>query len=67
MDTKPIVEYLGDAEFFDYAGNPDSPVARVYALNHPIWGNDVVRTSLILKLEDNGDFETRNTRYRKTG
>jgi len=66
MKIKPIVEYEGDAFFYDHNGNPEWPVASIYALDHPVLGSRYVRTSVILNKHDNGDFETLNTIYRKT-
>jgi hypothetical protein len=38
--------------------------AHGYALNHPLLGESVVRTSLVIsKAEDGSSFETLNTRY----
>lgn len=37
--------------------------ARVYGLDHPVLGTDVIRTSIIVKNNDDGSFETLNTLY----
>lgn len=58
---KPIVHYLGEPEFYR-AG--DGNVARVHALDHPILGQDIVRTSRVLKKLPDG-FETLNTIYKE--
>ena len=63
---KPVVEYVGEADFHNHAGNPAWPVASVYGINHPFLGTQLIRTSKIVKKHDNGDFETLNTLYRKT-
>ena len=59
---KPIVGYLGYASFHSTG---DAVVAIVNVLNHPKLGNEIVRTSIIVSIEDTGDFETLNTRYVK--
>jgi hypothetical protein len=59
---KPIVHYLGDAGFYS---NSDCVLAVVNALDHPKLGNQVVHTSIVISIEDTGDFETVNTRYVK--
>ncbi len=59
---KPVVHYIGYANFHNVS---DVIVASVNALNHPKLGNDVVRTSVVVSIEDNGNFETLNTRYIK--
>lgn len=59
---KPIVHYIGYANFHNVS---DVIVASVNALNHPKLGNDIVRTSIVISIEDTGDFETLNTRYVK--
>lgn len=59
---KPVVHYIGYANF--YAAG-DVIVATVNALNHPKLGNDIIRTSIVVSIEDTGDFETLNTRYVK--
>ena len=61
---KPTVYYTGKAEFYELA---NTEVARVHAVDHPFWGNDILRTSAVLKKWDNGIFETRNTVYIPVG
>ena len=62
---KPVVHFLGDPAFFDYGGNPEWPVASLYALDHPILGTGpVVHTSVIVKKNEDGSFETLNTIYK---
>lgn len=62
-DEKPIVHFDGQALFYDYGDNPEWPVADVFAVDHPILGMQRVRTSIVLKVNDDGSFETLNTRY----
>lgn len=67
-DQKPIVSFSGPARFMvapypDPATGKEWTFARVYALNHPHLGCDIVRTSEVIKQNDDGSFETRNTRY----
>jgi hypothetical protein len=67
---KPTVRFIGDAVFFNYYTNEKEDeltkdtVARVNALDHPIWGKDIVRTSVVLQKFSDGSFETMNTVYR---
>lgn len=67
---KPVVHYIGNALFFNYYTNEledeltKDTVARVNAINHPVWGKDTVRTSVVLKKFSEGSFETMNTVYR---
>lgn len=62
-EEKPVVRFSGEPEFFDYYGGEGNLVARVTALDHPVWGHELVRTSLVVKQNDDGSFETLNTRY----
>jgi hypothetical protein len=61
---KPVVHYIGDVQF-DNNMYPKYTVAHVYTLDHPVFGRDNVRTSIVLKQFPDGSFETRNTIYRK--
>lgn len=67
---KPTVRYIGNAIFFNYYTHDieeeltKDTVARVNAIDHPVWGRDSVRTSAVLKKFDDGSFETMNTIYR---
>ena len=58
---KPIVFYSGDPIFYTLG---DKEYAKVFALNHPRLGQQVVQTSIVLSKQENG-FETLNTLYRK--
>jgi hypothetical protein len=60
---KPIVHYIGDVQF-DNNMYPKYTVAHVYTLDHPVWGRDKVRTSIVLKQFPDGSFETLNTIYK---
>lgn len=66
--SKPIVHFRGEASFH-VAPYPDPETgkewtyARVFSLDHPILGRDIVRTSEVLKIHEDGSFETRNTLY----
>jgi hypothetical protein len=68
--SKPVVYFTGEATFFDYDTKQtqeeltDNTVASVMATNHYVWGNDRVRTSVVLKKFDDGSFETMNTLYK---
>lgn len=61
-NEKPTVFFIGepvwDTEMFK-----GHEVAHVRTLNHYVWGNDKVRTSSVLKKNDDGSFETMNTIY----
>lgn len=65
---KPVVHFVGEANFFTSA-YPDPQTgqqwtyARVYGLDHPYLGRDIISTSEVLKVNDDGSFETRNTLY----
>ena len=60
---KPVVHFIKGTEMFYEAGD-DMKVARLRAVDHPIWGADIVRTSVIVKEHDDGGFETLNTIYK---
>jgi hypothetical protein len=74
MKQKPIVFFTGEAEFFSvFIKDEDKEeleldtneviVAGVYAINHPKLGRDRVRTSVVVKKNHDGSFETLNTIY----
>ena len=74
---KPVVNYVGTAQFFkqhtsveQYSKYTDEEGqitrAVVLAGNHPVWGTDIITTSVVIKQKKNGDFETLNTIYKKT-
>lgn len=61
---KPTVHFAGDADFINYGSFEEPiPVARVYAIDHPILGENFLRTSKVIKKNDDGSFETLNTLY----
>jgi hypothetical protein len=60
---KPVVFFTGNA-VFDKELFPDKEVAHVRTVNHPAWGSDKVRTSVVLNKFDDGSFETMNTMYK---
>lgn len=58
--TSPVVreeykKYLDDEGCYEKA--------IVYGLDHPILGRDIIHTSIVLKKNDDGSFETMNTLY----
>ena len=78
-NPKPVVNFTNDAvfvkaqlqpalipvwkDYVDAEGNYE--YAWVNTLDHPILGADKVRTSFIVKKYANGNFDTKNTRYKK--
>lgn len=60
MKQKPIVTFVGEAEFFDRS----TTQAVVYALDHPRLGEAKITTSTVLYKSDDGSFETLNTIYK---
>lgn len=38
-------------------------VAKLYCLDHPRFGKDIISTSIVIKKFDDGSFETLNTIY----
>jgi hypothetical protein len=78
-NPKPVVNFTHDAvfvtapmpaaeipvwkDYVDAEGNFE--YAWVYTLDHPILGADKVRTSFVVKKYANGNFDTKNTRYKK--
>ena len=61
--VKPVVHFIKGTESF-YEAGADMKVARLRALDHPILGAQIVRTSVIVKEHDDGSFETLNTIYK---
>lgn len=62
-EDKPIVRFRGEPSFFEYRGQEGNLVAMVRACDHPVWGSQTVRTSLVVQKNEDGSFETLNTRY----
>ena len=74
MKLKPIVSFTGEAEFFTIIIKDEDKekleldtnevtVAGVHAINHPKLGSRKVRTSVVVKKNHDGSFETLNTIY----
>lgn len=78
MPIKPVVDFIGDVlfvkrtitnphiieEYKEYLDEDNSyECASIYAMNHPVWGQDTVRTSIVIKKNPDGSFETMNTIY----
>lgn len=75
--NKPTVKFLGTATFYavdlpstyqeEYSKYTNSEgrveQARVFGLDHPRLGKDVIHTSIVVKKNDDGSFETLNTLY----
>ena len=62
-NTKPEVFFIGEPRF-DTEMFPGNEVAHVKTVNHYVWGQDNVRTSCVVKKNDDGSFETLNTIYK---
>lgn len=75
---KKTVNFIGEAGFFSVEPNEYDKtefaehlvdgkliLARVYAINHPKLGRQIVRTSVVVKRYKNGNFDTLNTKYKK--
>jgi hypothetical protein len=60
---KPVVYFTGKATF-DTTRFEGIEVGRVNAVDHYVWGRDVIRTSAVLKKYPDGSFETMNTLYK---
>lgn len=60
MDAKPVVDFRPD--HYDYIKVGQR--AQIYALNHPRLGEMYVDTSIVLRINEDGSFETQNTNYR---
>lgn len=63
MKVKPEVFFTGEARF-DIGMFPGHEVAHVKTVDHYVWGQDDVRTSSVIKKNDDGSFETLNTIYK---
>lgn len=75
MKQKPIVSFTGEVEFFSvFIRDEDKEeleldtneviVAGVYVINHPKLGRGKIRTSVVVKRNYDGSFETLNTIYK---
>jgi hypothetical protein len=75
MKDKPIVTFVGEAQFFNrfitdeqkelYKQDSNEVTqAVVYGLDHPILGTDKITTSIVIYKFDDGSFETLNTIYK---
>lgn len=65
-EQKPEVLFVRDSlKFIQYNGldGDEFHVASCLALNHPRLGKEYVRTSTVIKKNEDGSFETRNTIY----
>lgn len=58
--NKPTVLFVGNVRFLQ---DREEEWAQVYALNHPKLGQGVIHTSMIVKKNPDGSFETLNTLY----
>ncbi len=58
---KPTVNYSGEPTFHQHSET--ETYAMVYALDHPVWGERWVRTSLLVGEPNPNRFETLNTIY----
>lgn len=55
LHQKIYGQYTDDEGYVEYA--------RVFGLDHPVLGADIIRTSIVVKKNDDGSFETLNTLY----
>lgn len=79
MSIKPVVEFINkpvfvkrtltdpamihnSRQFLDETNSYEH--AKVYTMNHPVWGEEFVRTSIVIKKNSDGSFETLNTIYK---
>jgi hypothetical protein len=62
LNDKPVVEYAGVANFYKsiWTGTEH---AQVYAIDHPYLGTQKIITSVVIKKNEDGSFETLNTVY----
>lgn len=59
--SKPIVQFRHDEGFDNWKVGQS---AYVFPIDHPLRSNkSIVRTSVIVKINDDGSFETLNTIY----
>lgn len=64
IKAKPVVHFVGEPSFIETEyKNGEYVYANVMALNHPSLGNGMVRTSIIVKKNKDGSFETLNSVY----
>jgi hypothetical protein len=62
---KPVVCFAGDPYFYSIeTEDGEVEVAKVYGFDHPKLGTTMIRTSVVIKKDDNG-FETLNTIYER--
>lgn len=69
ISVKPIVHFQGNVDFYEVPlidTDETCEVAFLAALDHPTLGQRLVRTSRVLKKNDDGSFETLNTIYKPT-
>lgn len=63
MSGKPTVMFVG-APTFVLSPSEYEDIAYVHALDHPTFGECLVRTSLVERKHEDGSFETINTIYK---
>lgn len=77
MTHKPTVRFVGNATFYTvelapmhqktYGQYADAEgyveYASIYGLDHPVLGENTIRTSIVVKKNEDGSFETLNTLY----
>jgi hypothetical protein len=67
IEIKPVVHFQGNVDFYQVPlidTGETCEVAYLFALDHPRLGCRPVRTSRVLKMNDDGSFETLNTIYK---
>lgn len=67
--AKPVVLYTGKPVFHQFVDSAGEPFvcAKVEAIDHPVLGTAVVRTSMLVSQADDDGFETMNTIYKREG
>jgi hypothetical protein len=63
QNNKPVVHFLNEATFEDNWMGTGCKVAHCVVIDHPRLGQSDVRTSAVIKINEDGSFETRNSIY----
>lgn len=63
MNEKPKVLFVGEVAFY-HSDYRKGEAATLRALDHPVWGENIIHTSRVLQKFPDGSFETLNTIYK---